>query len=783
MTDNDSDVTKINSSKLTINDLKYIVMEGGGGKGAVYKGAISALESLMSKLFNTVKPEDLGDRKPAILDYYLKDDSNENPIIQGVAGASAGAITAFALALGLNSDEIEQILKYDFDNFLKNVDVGKYRMIDGEGNLSIGEDERNTETDRKEIGKKTTKFEFNFKQKSTQIGDNVIKSSKRNFIVDIIFKVLTDGVTSNLQQITNFLSSLFKNNSPEDAPPFLRGLLHWAIRPNNNLLAKMGVAHFIRVIFLDITIPKVLHLPIKIDAKSISALISDRGMFSGFAVREFFMDVIIYAATRKTILYKGLIKLFEKEDKDDINRTKLFGDLGKKINVSDIKLLLNYKDSFNIEDKDRRVNSKIGENDNLKDVLELLSNLTFEQLYEITKVNFGLSVSNYTTGMPLYFGYEWTPDFRVMEAVGASMSIPPAIKPLYNEADVIKSSELPHRVSYQIINNESNQFESKKGEFIRNDKTFDVKDYYFYEHIVKMALAQEMGEKGDFIDVNNAIELNSFMKKLKELVVGKIDDETGIFTPANIDKKTPLEKTVNGRLYTVDYALYKFFYNAQFKGLLIDGGYRNNIPYNFFRKKDEKNKLDNVLALKLDGSFPEPLMEKVYIHIKEYIKIENLLSKLDYNLENPEVRKLLEMLDTERFKVRTQVEIIFGNELAMDVIKLVDEKDKKERKKLNQQVKYNNDLIDRLTDESIANYKKRRQSAPWEQPKSIINIAFEGYAYGSEMGQVKDVSDHSHIVPLYSYGIGTYDFKMNKIKPLVALAQAKAEKKVKEFLK
>jgi len=92
-------------------------------------------------------------------------------------------------------------------------------------------------------------------------------------------------------------------------------------------------------------------------------------------------------------------------------------------------------------------------------------------------------------------------------------------------------------------------------------------------------------------------------------------------------------------------------------------------------------------------------------------------------------------------------------------------------------------MIGRLTYESIANYRKRMQSAPWKQPKSILNIAFEGYAYGSEMGQVKDVSDHSHIIPLYSYGIGTYDFKMDKMKPLVALAQSKAEEKVKEFFK
>ena len=84
--------------------------------------------------------EGLGRRKPAILDYYLEGGDNTKPIIEGLAGASAGAITTFALALGLNSEEIEQVLKYDFDNFLANVDVGKYRMINQKGELSIGED-------------------------------------------------------------------------------------------------------------------------------------------------------------------------------------------------------------------------------------------------------------------------------------------------------------------------------------------------------------------------------------------------------------------------------------------------------------------------------------------------------------------------------------------------------------------------------------------------------------------------------------------------------------------
>lgn len=772
--------------KLSINDLKYIVMEGGGARGATYLGAIRELERQLSQRVNNSGGIKARGKKSGIMDFLNKveikpDDEDGNgesieeakPIIEGVAGASAGAITAFALVLGLNSDEIEKILDYPFDEFLKNIDAGKYRMINKNDSLSIGQDKKNTETYTNELGGDSKEFNFDFKSKSTFIGDNIIKSKKRNFITDVILKVIADGVTSNIQQITNFISTLFKNDSPEDAPPFWRGLLRWAIRPNNNLLARMGVANFLRMIFFDLTLPKLIHLPIKADTSSVTALIADRGMFSGFSIREFFMDMIIYAATRETYFYKSLIYYFENEN--IIKREETFGSIGGVISVADIKSLLDYEESFDITDKNRRVNSKIGDDDKLKHVLKLLSNITFNQLYKITKVEFGLSVTNYTTDLPLYFGHEWTPDFRVMEAVGASMSIPPAIKPIYNESDVVNtpSNNIPIDVKTQ----------TGSKQFVKGNGTFNIKDYYFYEHIVKMALAQEMEVEGDFIDVNNTIELNAFLPKLKEIVIGKTNVKTGIFELADTNKKTTLNKIVQGETYTIDYELYKFFYNSQFKGLLLDGGYRNNIPYNFFREKGNKDKLDNILALKLDGSFPPPLMEEIYKHVEKYIRIENLISRLGYDAENKTVKMLINMLDEERIKIRTQVEIIFGNELAADVLQLIDEKDKKERKRINQQIKKNNKIIDRLTDESIANYKRNMQAAPWKHPKSILNIAFEGYAYGSEMGQIKDISDHNYIIPLYSYGIGTYDFKVNEIKPIVALAQAKAAEKIKDYFK
>jgi hypothetical protein len=89
--------------------------------------------------------------------------------------------------------------------------------------------------------------------------------------------------------------------------------------------------------------------------------------------------------------------------------------------------------------------------------------------------------------------------------------------------------------------------------------------------------------------------------------------------------------------------------------------------------------------------------------------------------------------------------------------------------------------IRRLVRSTLKHYRKKHLTPPWAVPKSILATAFEGYEYGSEKGQVKEIADHNQILPLYDCGVGVYDFDMEKVKPMVILAQAKAEEKTKEF--
>ena len=100
-------------------DVEYLALEGGGGKGVTYLGAIRALERL------GVLPIDINR-------------SGQNQI-KGISGASAAAITALMLAMGLGSAELERILSQPqtFTGFFDGPDVGLYRSLNRQNRPDI----------------------------------------------------------------------------------------------------------------------------------------------------------------------------------------------------------------------------------------------------------------------------------------------------------------------------------------------------------------------------------------------------------------------------------------------------------------------------------------------------------------------------------------------------------------------------------------------------------------------------------------------------------------------
>lgn len=83
------------SRKLKLDDIRYLALEGGGGKGFAYLGAIDILEKLKASDGRTVMER-----------------------VEGFAGASAGAITAFLLSIGYDVKALSRFLSVtDFDSF------------------------------------------------------------------------------------------------------------------------------------------------------------------------------------------------------------------------------------------------------------------------------------------------------------------------------------------------------------------------------------------------------------------------------------------------------------------------------------------------------------------------------------------------------------------------------------------------------------------------------------------------------------------------------------------
>ncbi|MBC8146559.1 MAG: hypothetical protein H8E98_01070, partial [Bacteroidetes bacterium] len=324
--------------KLKIDDLHYIVMEGGGARGNTYVGAIKALETEFKKklLSDTnistpkLSPEKLQEirnskdinRFPvmSIMDFEEEDSEGKKiPIIRGLAGGSAGSITSFALSLGLSSDEIlNEVLKYDFTSFLSETHAGKYRMIDENSNLVIGEDsneEVGGETKEK-IGEVTTTnklalFKYQLNKNKTNIHGSNSKFVKRNIIINFSLKVIVDGLLINIDQFSKFIRTILGNDYSN---PSVLGKewnkLMSVIRNDSNKASNYLIHTLInRIINMLIFAALRIFTPLKkIGANPTAGLLFDRGFFSGFQVREFFYDMMIFAATRDTLFQRKLIE-------------------------------------------------------------------------------------------------------------------------------------------------------------------------------------------------------------------------------------------------------------------------------------------------------------------------------------------------------------------------------------------------------------------------------------------------------------------------------------------
>jgi predicted acylesterase/phospholipase RssA len=102
---------------LAPRDIDYLALEGGGGKGVAFLGAIEALQEkgVLTFASRAPGPERSTGWLPGEIDLNRRLAEGG---LTGIAGSSAGAITALMLSCGYDASDIGAILAgYDFDSF------------------------------------------------------------------------------------------------------------------------------------------------------------------------------------------------------------------------------------------------------------------------------------------------------------------------------------------------------------------------------------------------------------------------------------------------------------------------------------------------------------------------------------------------------------------------------------------------------------------------------------------------------------------------------------------
>ncbi len=255
-------MAKINNPK----DIEYLIFQGGGGKGVAFAGALKALE------------------EKQVLPLVPGQDSS----IKGIAGTSAGAITALLVALGYNSEEIDSdfLSKPDlFTAFFDGPDNGSYRTIS-----SFNEPGRSDRSVNIDLNETVEAF---------------IRKSRDMDLQNPIIRTLAVSLLGFLQSSSEF-SGLLKEPAHEVLFMLLKGsdTTHHSEaiggKLSGSLLKHTVILEFLvdqctRFIFWALAPEEVAEIKNKIAENSydhIYNLIFDRGLFPGFSIRSFFTKTI-----------------------------------------------------------------------------------------------------------------------------------------------------------------------------------------------------------------------------------------------------------------------------------------------------------------------------------------------------------------------------------------------------------------------------------------------------------------------------------------------------------
>ncbi len=375
-------------SKIDLNKIRYLSFEGGGGKGTVYLGAVRALE----KKFGKVK----GNKTEPIIDINSGLNDNVKRPIKGVSGASAGAITAFMLSLGMTSREIEnEINKTQFVVFKRTFLNGILRytpfgFLFGYKKIKVSQFELFFDRPNGKLMKAVTE------RANTIEYDNYYNSGKAALLLSL---------------------SLFFNT-------FIKGVLSLIIKTAKTVSKQSMI--FER--FFDS------------DQDSVEytySVLFNRGMFVGTTTRTYFASLIENYLYEK-VDWKTILKPY-------LPRRELNPDTGFVTTVPSLILLAQ-------DDILRKIIinfDSIIENPDLRPVFKPADKLTFLELLYLTGVDLVITGTNLTTNRSLYLSTYHTPDFPVADAVSISMNLPIIFKPVYVDYLVHKGQSNSYNELYK----------------------------------------------------------------------------------------------------------------------------------------------------------------------------------------------------------------------------------------------------------------------------------------------------------------------------------------------
>ncbi|SRR6266436_2881267 len=192
------------------------------------------------------------------------------------------------------------------------------------------------------------------------------------------------------------------------------------------------------------------------------------------------------AISKDTHFRRGLVK------------SDLIEGIGTKETIEGLQIKFN--DRFEVEEDDKS-------QEILGRLRDLPERLTFKKLNEITEINLTVCVTNATINQPIYFSHYFTPDFPVIEALGASMNFPIAFKPTYNEANVLLNDA--NAQPYFVFFGESSNADIYK-------ETFELSDYDYY---LGKVLKHVKEKKELQISTNGNLSFRSFLPYLRRIIL------------------------------------------------------------------------------------------------------------------------------------------------------------------------------------------------------------------------------------------------------------------------